>query len=580
MVESDDRTPIKCPKKDQDEKSAAAALALLSGSPKPAAPAQASAKSPAHFSDESDGSISDSEVSYTSLNSVLPKPIHAPPTNSMMVDHTYTDYSVISEQSLAFLEEGEDLPTKVSEEEKKKHARRVQKIKSIFGDVGPSKKNSGGVVKPFPEKLIEVLDRTDMESIITWMPHGRAFVVLQPQQLRDIVLPRFFKQTKFMSFTRQLNLWGFKRITKGVDSGAYYHELFLRGRPRLAILMKRQKIKGTGIKLTPNPDTEPDFYKISKKRPLPPVDASAKEDKPLPPLRHNIQNRDFDTMPSKIIEYERMVRRFNNRALHQPYDQQQIYPCSNTSFYPGRQSGVAQGFDMSMNTGQVMNMGMGINSATNSMAPYLPPGSINGGMNSNLNDSLAIQQLLLRQHLQPNVQLTSLFNQGMNNTAAVSTPNEALALQQLLLRQQLNSNSLREAETQNARITAAQQLLSQLNGSTSVPNDNIQIHELKQRLLNAASSLDSFNIMNNFNPDVHMSQLPSNQFVPNVFGQQQQQQYQHNLQNNSNFNAFLNALQNPTDIATSQAHFQQIPRNYGNSNENSHLNNNPNMGSY
>jgi hypothetical protein len=87
--------------------------------------------------------------------------------------------------------------------------------------------------------------------------------------------------------------------------------------------------------------------------------------------------------------------------------------------------------------------------------------------------------------------------------------------------------------------------------------------------------------MNNFNPDVHMSQLPSNQFLPNLFGQQQQhQQYQHNLQNNNNLNVFLNALQNPSDIAAPQAHFQQMPRNYSNAHEGHHHNNNPNMGSY
>jgi len=79
-----------------------------------------------------------------------------------------------------------------------------------------------------------------------------------------------------------LNLWGFKRITKGTDSGSYYHELFLRGRPRLCMKMRRQKIKGTGIKLTPNPETEPDFYKISNDSPLPPV--NGKNVKPLPPL--------------------------------------------------------------------------------------------------------------------------------------------------------------------------------------------------------------------------------------------------------------------------------------------------------
>ena len=61
------------------------------------------------------------------------------------------------------------------------------------------------------------------------------------------VLPRFFKQTKYLSFTRQLNLWGFKRITRGIDAGAYYHELFLPGRTNLSMRMKRQKIKGTGI---------------------------------------------------------------------------------------------------------------------------------------------------------------------------------------------------------------------------------------------------------------------------------------------------------------------------------------------
>jgi len=139
-------------------------------------------------------------------------------------------------------------------------------------------------VQPFPAKLMEVLDRGDMEESICWMPHGRAFAVLQPPVFVKEVLPRFFKQSKVTSFTRQLNLWGFKRITKGTDAGAYYHELFLRGRPRLCMMMRRQKIKGTGIKLTPNPDTEPNFYTISEDRPLPPP---AKKDivRPLPPLQ-------------------------------------------------------------------------------------------------------------------------------------------------------------------------------------------------------------------------------------------------------------------------------------------------------
>ena len=69
-----------------------------------------------------------------------------------------------------------------------------------------------------------------------------------------------FRQTKFASFQRQLNLYGFRRITTGKDKGGYYHELFLRGRTLLALKMQRTKVKGTGARKPSQPDTEPDFY--------------------------------------------------------------------------------------------------------------------------------------------------------------------------------------------------------------------------------------------------------------------------------------------------------------------------------
>lgn len=58
-------------------------------------------------------------------------------------------------------------------------------------------------------------------------------------------LNRHFQQTKFTSFQRQLNFYGFQRIMcSGPDQGSYYHELFLRGRSDLCSIMIRTKVVG------------------------------------------------------------------------------------------------------------------------------------------------------------------------------------------------------------------------------------------------------------------------------------------------------------------------------------------------
>ena len=73
-------------------------------------------------------------------------------------------------------------------------------------------------------------------------------------------MPKFFKQTKLTSFQRQLNLYGFKRISKGPDNGGYYHPMFLRGQPHLVDQIKRQvqtksasrnKLEGLDKRMTP-----------------------------------------------------------------------------------------------------------------------------------------------------------------------------------------------------------------------------------------------------------------------------------------------------------------------------------------
>ena len=72
--------------------------------------------------------------------------------------------------------------------------------------------------KSFPHKLYTLLenenpssDCTSSSAAITWLPHGRAFIILDQHAFITVIVPKYFKQTKLRSFVRQLNLWGFIR---------------------------------------------------------------------------------------------------------------------------------------------------------------------------------------------------------------------------------------------------------------------------------------------------------------------------------------------------------------------------------
>jgi hypothetical protein len=115
----------------------------------------------------------------------------------------------------------------------------------------------------FPLKLHTLLDNAEINGfadIICWRIHGRAFVIHNSKEFCVRVIPQYFNQSKITSFLRQLNLYGFLRITHGRDEGSYYHELFLRGKPFLVKQMSRQKVKGTKVKGLSSPETEPNFY--------------------------------------------------------------------------------------------------------------------------------------------------------------------------------------------------------------------------------------------------------------------------------------------------------------------------------
>lgn len=115
----------------------------------------------------------------------------------------------------------------------------------------------------FPMRLHALLADPTVRDVISWLPHGRSFVVLRPDVFATRVLPRYFAPEgsnspnanqksgnsitssqgvhKYPSFTRKLNRWGFRQISRGVDAGAFCHDLFRREDPEACRAMVCQK---------------------------------------------------------------------------------------------------------------------------------------------------------------------------------------------------------------------------------------------------------------------------------------------------------------------------------------------------
>lgn len=104
---------------------------------------------------------------------------------------------------------------------------------NVFPDDDEGDENA----KIFPQRLMEILTNPNNQDAIAWLPHGKAFLIVNRQKFADHVLPHYFRKTKYTSFTRKLNRWNFTRVTRGPELGAYYHEFFQRGNEALCTQM-------------------------------------------------------------------------------------------------------------------------------------------------------------------------------------------------------------------------------------------------------------------------------------------------------------------------------------------------------
>jgi len=97
----------------------------------------------------------------------------------------------------------------------------------------------------FPEKLMNLMKMAQKEDpetfCVAWLPDGKSFVIRHPDEFTRKVLPKFFKATKFSSFTRKLYRWGFRQVNRGIgpdDPIIFGNEYFQRDKLELMVQMR------------------------------------------------------------------------------------------------------------------------------------------------------------------------------------------------------------------------------------------------------------------------------------------------------------------------------------------------------
>jgi hypothetical protein len=113
--------------------------------------------------------------------------------------------------------------------------------------VGEARLKEGAGSLQFPFRLHQVLAETEengKSSIISWSPDGHSFRVHERASFESMIMASYFSSSRYKSFQRNLNVWGYELITEGISKGGYRHKHFVKGKPELCYNMSRQSIKG------------------------------------------------------------------------------------------------------------------------------------------------------------------------------------------------------------------------------------------------------------------------------------------------------------------------------------------------
>ncbi|XP_030388184.1 heat shock factor protein isoform X3 [Scaptodrosophila lebanonensis] len=130
--------------------------------------------------------------------------------------------------------------------------RREEPRRRNMPTLGESSSGSSSGVPAFLAKLWRLVDDPDTNNLICWSKDGRSFIIQNQAQFARELLPLNYKHNNMASFIRQLNMYGFHKITS-IDNGGlrfdrdeieFSHPYFKRNYPYLLDQIKR-KISNT-----------------------------------------------------------------------------------------------------------------------------------------------------------------------------------------------------------------------------------------------------------------------------------------------------------------------------------------------
>ncbi|XP_053620315.1 heat shock factor protein isoform X2 [Plodia interpunctella] len=106
----------------------------------------------------------------------------------------------------------------------------------------------GASVPAFLGKLWKLVNDTETNHLISWSPGGKTFVIKNQADFARELLPLYYKHNNMASFIRQLNMYGFHKITSVENGGLRYekdeiefsHPCFMRGHAYLLEHIKRK----------------------------------------------------------------------------------------------------------------------------------------------------------------------------------------------------------------------------------------------------------------------------------------------------------------------------------------------------